>query len=88
MAGQPRPTRRGVLGAAAGLAGWQLVDMALAQDPVVDSADPANVAAAMQPNTKLVHVETPTNPMMKLCDIAAVAEIAHDGGALLGRVRR
>ncbi len=49
----------------------------------VDARDESAVAAAMRPETKLVHVETPTNPMMKLCDIAAVAEIAHDGGALL-----
>jgi cystathionine beta-lyase len=49
----------------------------------VDARDSEAVAAAMRPNTKLVHVETPTNPMMKLCDIPAVAEIAHDGGALL-----
>ena len=49
----------------------------------VDARDTDAVAAAMRPNTKLVHVETPTNPMMKLCDIAAVAQVAHDGGALL-----
>jgi cystathionine beta-lyase/cystathionine gamma-synthase len=41
------------------------------------------VAAAIKPNTKLVHVETPTNPMMKLCDIRAVADLAHSHGALL-----
>ena len=49
----------------------------------VDARDSEAVAAAMRPETKLVHVETPTNPMMKLCDISALAEIAHDGGALL-----
>jgi cystathionine beta-lyase/cystathionine gamma-synthase len=49
----------------------------------VDTRDPDAVAAAMRPRTRLVHVETPTNPMMRLCDIEAVAEIAHDGGALL-----
>lgn len=49
----------------------------------VDSRDPEAVAAAIQPNTRLVHVETPTNPMMRVCDIAAIAEIAHDAGALL-----
>jgi cystathionine beta-lyase len=49
----------------------------------VDARDTDAVAAAMRPNTRLVHVETPTNPMMKLCDIAAVADVAHDGGALL-----
>ena len=49
----------------------------------VDTRDPDAVAAAMRPETRLVHVETPTNPMMRLCDIRAVAEIAHAGGALL-----
>ena len=49
----------------------------------VDAQDAQAVADAMQPNTRLVHVETPTNPMMKLCDIEAIAEIAHAGGALL-----
>jgi len=49
----------------------------------VDSSDPANVAAAMRPNTRLVHIETPANPILKLTDIAAVAQIAHAGGALL-----
>ena len=49
----------------------------------VDASDPQAVASAIRPETKLVHVETPTNPMMKLCDIGAIAEIAHDAGALL-----
>jgi methionine-gamma-lyase len=49
----------------------------------VDSSNPENVAAAMQPNTKLVYIETPANPNLKLTDIAACAEIAHAGGALL-----
>ncbi len=50
----------------------------------VDSADPANVRAAMRPETKLVYIETPANPTLKLTDVAACAEIAHAGGALLG----
>jgi cystathionine beta-lyase/cystathionine gamma-synthase len=39
------------------------------------------LSAALKPNTKLVHVETPTNPLMQLTDIAAVSEIAHKAGA-------
>ncbi|WP_298231155.1 O-succinylhomoserine sulfhydrylase [uncultured Azohydromonas sp.] len=39
--------------------------------------------AAMQPNTKLLFAETPSNPLTEVCDIAALARIAHDGGALL-----
>jgi cystathionine gamma-synthase/methionine-gamma-lyase len=49
----------------------------------VDASDPANVAAAMRPNTCLVHIETPANPILKLTDIAAVAAIAHAGNSLL-----
>jgi len=46
----------------------------------VDTSQPALVEAAMQPATKMVFVETPTNPVMRLTDIAAVAAIArrHD----------
>jgi cystathionine beta-lyase/cystathionine gamma-synthase len=49
----------------------------------VDTRDPQRVADAMTPATRLVLVETPTNPMMRLTDIAAVAELAHRRGALL-----
>nr|MEE4268326.1 PLP-dependent aspartate aminotransferase family protein [Candidatus Krumholzibacteria bacterium] len=49
----------------------------------VDSTDPANVEAAMTDQTKLVYVETPANPTLKMTDIAACAEIAHKHGALL-----
>lgn len=49
----------------------------------VDSRDPDQVRDAMRPETKLVYVETPTNPMMRLCDLEAMAGIAHEGGALL-----
>lgn len=49
----------------------------------VDTRDLDQIRDAMRPTTKLVHVETPTNPMMRICDIAATAEIAHEGGALL-----
>jgi cystathionine gamma-lyase len=51
---------------------------------LVDSTKPANVAAAMTPATKLVWIESPGNPRMTITDIAACAEIAHRGGALLG----
>ena len=46
----------------------------------VDTTDPANVTKAITAKTKLVHIETPTNPMMQLTDIRAVADIcnAHD----------
>ncbi len=41
------------------------------------------VAAAFRPNTRLVHCESPCNPILRLTDIAAVASLAHDNGALL-----
>jgi len=50
---------------------------------LVDGRDPANFAAAMQPNTKVVFIETPTNPTLELVDIKAVADIAHAHGAVL-----
>jgi cystathionine gamma-synthase len=47
-------------------------------------SDPERVAAAIIPGrTKLVWVETPTNPLLTIGDIAALASIAHDAGALL-----
>ncbi|MGI8968993.1 MAG: cystathionine gamma-synthase [Chloroflexota bacterium] len=49
----------------------------------VDTSDPAQVAAAMQPETRMVWVESPTNPLLKLVDIAAVARVAHDHNAML-----
>lgn len=50
---------------------------------IVDTSDPANVEAAIRPNTKLVHIETPGNPTLTISDIAAIADIAHRHGALL-----
>ncbi len=47
----------------------------------VDTADPLNVEAAIKPNTKMVFVETPTNPVMILTDLKEVSEIAHRAGA-------
>lgn len=47
----------------------------------VDMTDVAQVRAALRPNTRLVWVETPSNPLLKITDIEAVAEIAHGVGA-------
>ncbi len=49
----------------------------------VDSSVAENVAAAIRPETKLVHIETPTNPMMAITDIRAVADICHARGVEL-----
>jgi len=48
-----------------------------------DSTDPASFAAAVLPETRLIWVETPTNPLLKLVDIAAVADVAKLASALL-----
>lgn len=45
--------------------------------------DMDRLRGAMRPETRMVWVETPTNPMLKIIDIAAAAEIAHEHGALL-----
>ena len=49
----------------------------------VDTSDPKEIEAAMTPATKMVFIETPTNPVLRLTDIAASAEIAHKHGAFL-----
>ena len=48
----------------------------------VDMTSPAAVAGAMTPRTRLVWTETPSNPTLAVTDLAAVAEIAHAGGAV------
>jgi len=47
----------------------------------VDMTDPARVERALRPETRLIWIETPTNPMLKLVDLAAVAAIARRHGA-------
>ena len=49
----------------------------------VDTSSVDLIAGAMRPNTKIVFVETPTNPVMRLTDIAAAADVAHRRGARL-----
>ncbi|AGA31242.1 cystathionine gamma-synthase [Singulisphaera acidiphila] len=48
-----------------------------------DDINPEGFARAVTPATKLVWIETPTNPLLQVLDIAAIAEIAHRAGALL-----
>jgi cystathionine beta-lyase/cystathionine gamma-synthase len=59
------------------LSGW-----GLACD-TVNMHDPVAVEAALRPETRFVWVETPSNPLLKIVDIAAVAEAAHRVGALV-----
>jgi len=48
----------------------------------VDMTDPATVGGVVRPRTRLVWVETPSNPLLAIVDVAAIARIAHDAGAL------
>jgi cystathionine beta-lyase/cystathionine gamma-synthase len=48
---------------------------------LVDTTDAINLETAFKPNTKMVFVETPTNPVMSVTDLAAVSEISHAHGA-------
>lgn len=48
----------------------------------VDTRDPERVAAALRPATRLIWLETPTNPLLKLADIAAISAIGRQHGAL------
>jgi cystathionine gamma-lyase len=64
---------------------YRLFDKVLTRQGIsfsfVDPRDPAEVEAAFRPETKLLWLETPTNPMLTLCDIAALSELAHGRGA-------
>ncbi len=50
----------------------------------VDSSFPEKVEAAIRPNTKMIWIETPTNPLLKVSDVKALADLAHSRGLLLG----
>lgn len=49
----------------------------------VDASDVNNIAAAMRDNTRIVWIETPSNPLIQLADIRQAAAVAHDNSALL-----
>src|SRR5437879_10258192 len=59
---------------------WARLGLAFA---FVDGADTDAIAAAVTPETRMLFAETPTNPMMGLCDLRATADIAQRTGALL-----
>jgi cystathionine beta-lyase/cystathionine gamma-synthase len=50
---------------------------------LVNTSDIAQVQAAIRPNTKLIYVETPANPILRIADVAALAQVAHEAGAQL-----
>jgi cystathionine gamma-lyase/cystathionine beta-lyase/cystathionine gamma-lyase/homocysteine desulfhydrase len=49
----------------------------------VDTSDEGAVHAAFRPNTKMLHLESPTNPTMRLCDIARLSAFAHERDAIV-----
>jgi methionine-gamma-lyase len=67
---------------AAELARTILPDLGIAVTPV-DLTDPGALQAALRPNTRLVHCESPANPILRLTDLAEVARVAHAHGALM-----
>ncbi len=50
---------------------------------MVDTSDLKNIENAMKPNTKVIYVETPANPTMKLVDLKGASDIAHKHGAII-----
>jgi cystathionine beta-lyase/cystathionine gamma-synthase len=50
---------------------------------LVDTSDVGQVRAALRPETRLVYVETPANPILRIADIAGLSDLAHGAGALL-----
>ena len=48
----------------------------------VDATDPTNVAAAIRPNTKLIYLESPGNPLLALCDLGTIAGAARRAGIM------
>ena len=53
------------------------------ESTIVPQTDVAAWKAAIRPNTKILFAETPTNPLTEVCDIQALADLAHNAGALL-----
>src|SRR4029077_14284852 len=72
----------GVFGATVQLFGTILAKFGVATT-YVDGTDPAKWKAALRPNTRFLFLETPSNPLMEVFDIAALAHVAHGAGALL-----
>ncbi|PTD97446.1 O-succinylhomoserine sulfhydrylase [Pseudothauera lacus] len=73
---------RGLFGATQQLFGTILAKFGI-DTSFVPTTDLAAYQAALRPRTRLVFIETPSNPLTEVVDIAALAAIAHDGGALL-----
>ncbi|MDO9450932.1 MAG: aminotransferase class I/II-fold pyridoxal phosphate-dependent enzyme, partial [Rugosibacter sp.] len=73
---------RSIFGATQQLFGTILARFGI-ETTFIDSTDSAVFAAALRPNTRLLFIETPSNPLTEVLDIAALAAVAHAGGVLL-----
>ena len=73
---------RSVFGATIKLLGGELARFGI-ETSFVSQTDVAEWQAALRPTTRLLFAETPSNPLTEVCDIAALAEVAHGAGALL-----
>jgi len=73
---------RSVFGSTLNLFGKEFAKFGV-ETTFVSQTDVAEWRAAIKPNTKLLFAETPTNPLTEVCDIRALAEVAHAAGALL-----
>ncbi|MEY3202307.1 MAG: hypothetical protein RIR70_1857 [Pseudomonadota bacterium] len=81
-AGQHIVSSRGVFGATVNLFD-QIMSRFGVSTTFVDTTNPADYAAAITPNTRLIYIETPSNPLTHLIDIRALADIAKNAGVLL-----
>ncbi len=73
---------RGVFGSTINLFGRELARFGV-ETTFVSQTDAAQWAAALRPTTRLLFAETPSNPLTEVCDIAALADLAHGAGAQL-----
>lgn len=73
---------RSIFGATQQLFGTILARFGI-ETTFIDSTDSAAFAAALRPSTRLLFIETPSNPLTEVLDIAALAAVAHAGGVLL-----
>ena len=64
-----------VYGGTYGLLNSELTQLGV-EVTLADMRDPASYEAAIQPNTKMLYIETLTNPVLKVCDIPAMVEVA------------
>jgi O-succinylhomoserine sulfhydrylase len=73
---------RSVFGSTLALIGKEFAKFGV-ESTFVSQTDLSQWQAALRPNTKLLFAETPTNPLTEVCDIRALADMAHGAGALL-----